>query len=367
MTYGLSINGRFLSQRPTGVQRYAREIVVWLDRLLHESPLPGGLRAKLILPAGAAPDFPLESIAIENTKISGSPLWTQLILPFKSQGVLLSLGNVGPVVRSKQIVCIHDVNTFLVPESYSFAFRAYYSVSLRLLARRSASVTTVSHYSARMLSEYGLRRLEDIAVIPNGHEHVKRWNPERSQFSRLGEPRRPFIFVLGSRAVHKNVEMLFSIARELDAAGIDLWVAGAPGLYFSRIDTSPPPPNVRMLGFISDDDLAALYRQALCFAFPSLTEGFGLPALEAMALGCPVVASNAASLPEVCGDAALFADPRSPRDWLCLFMRLRAEPDLARSLREKGMRQALRFSWKESAQAYLSLIIALLHGKHPHG
>ena len=106
----------------------------------------------------------------------------------------------------------------------------------------------------------------------------------------------------------------------------------------------------------------ALYGHAFCFAFPSLTEGFGLPALEAMALGCPVVASNAASLPEVCGDAALFADPKSPRDWLAQIERLHADPDLARDLRGKGPRQAQRFSWKTSAQAYLDLITALSPG-----
>ncbi len=115
-----------------------------------------------------------------------------------------------------------------------------------------------------------------------------------------------------------------------------------------------------MLGFVTDDDLAALYRNALCFAFPSLTEGFGLPALEAMALGCPVIASNCASMPEVCGSAALYADPKSPRDWLDQIKRLHADQDLAASLRAEGCRQAARFSWTKSAQLYLNLIMSLV-------
>jgi glycosyltransferase involved in cell wall biosynthesis len=154
--------------------------------------------------------------------------------------------------------------------------------------------------------------------------------------------------------------MLFSIADELDALGLDIWVAGASGTYFSAVGQVPAPQNVRMLGFVTDDDLAALYGRALCFAFPSLIEGFGLPVLEAMALGCPVVASDTASLPEVCGEAALFAGPNSPRVWLNHISRLKADPGLGRDLRERGLRQAQRFSWKASAQAYLDLIAPLV-------
>jgi glycosyltransferase involved in cell wall biosynthesis len=147
--------------------------------------------------------------------------------------------------------------------------------------------------------------------------------------------------------------------------GLDIWVAGTSGTYFSAVDSSPAPENVRMLGFVADDDLAALYGQALCFAFPSLTEGFGLPVLEAMALGCPVVASDAASLPELCGEAALLADPKSPRDWLGQIGRLKADPGLAQDLHAKGLRQAQRFSWKAGAKAYLDLIAPLLGRTSP--
>jgi glycosyltransferase involved in cell wall biosynthesis len=159
--------------------------------------------------------------------------------------------------------------------------------------------------------------------------------------------------------------MLFSIGQELDALGLDIWVAGTSGTYFSAVDSRPAPPNLRILGFVTDDDLAALYGRALCFAFPSLTEGFGLPVLEAMALGCPVVASNAASLPEVCGGAAPLADPKSPRDWLGHIGRLKANPSIAQDLRAKGVMQAQCFSWKASAKAYLDLIAPLLGRASP--
>jgi glycosyltransferase involved in cell wall biosynthesis len=353
----MTINGRFVSQRATGVQRYAREIVTELDRLLQESRFKFSVSAKLAMPAGFDLGVPMRAIGCKQIA-GGGPLWDQMVLPFATQGVLLSLCNIGPLSIAKQIVCVHDLNVFMTPESYSRAFRFYYRLMLPLVAKHAARIVTVSQFSARMLAGFGLCKPEKLTVIPNGHEHVRRWRPSLSRYARADANHRPFVFMLGSIAGHKNVGILFAIAEQLDTLGMDIFVAGASGKSFSTLDPGPVPRNVRMLGFVTDDDLAALYQNALCFAFPSLTEGFGLPALEALALGCPVIASNAASLPEVCGDAALYADPASPLDWLCQIKRLRDEPDLAHMLRGNGFRQAKRFSWAKSAELYLELVIS---------
>lgn len=358
----LTINGRFLCQPTTGVQRYAREIVAELDKLFqsngsHRNQWTSSLSAKIVVPANASVPT-LQGLAVQRTG-GGGVLWDQFVLSASTQGVLLSLCNVGPLSASNHIVCIHDLNVLITPESYSRAFRYYYRTMQPLLARTAARVVTVSQFSARMLSDFGICSREKITVIPNGYEHTRRWQPHRSSFAAEEANRRPFVFVLGSRAPHKNVEILFSIAEELDVLGLDILVAGVSGNTFSKLETSFLPPNVRMLGYVTDDDLAALYQNALCFAFPSLTEGFGLPALEALALGCPVVATNAASLPEVCGDAALYADPRSPRAWLEQIKRLHAEPTLAQDLRVKASRQVEQFSWSRSAGLYFDLVTLL--------
>ena len=353
----LTINGGFFNQRVTGVQRYGREIVAELDRLLQDDRLKSSLSAKIIAPAGGELSPVLDVIAFERTARGGGPSWHQCVLPFATQGVLLSLCNMGPLFASNHIVCIHDLNIIITPESYSWAYRTYHRIVGRCLARHAAQVVTVSHFSARMLNDFGFRRIEQIKVIPNGHEHVRRWRPRLSRHSAMDPNRRPFIFVLGSRARHKNVDILFSIAKEIDALGLDILVAGASGKGFSTLEMDSVPANVHLLGFVTDDDLAALYQNAQCFVFPSLTEGFGLPALEALAFGCPVIASNAASLPEVCGDAALYADPKSPRDWLDQIKRLRADPNLSQILRAEGPRRAMCFSWAKSAQLYLDLIM----------
>jgi glycosyltransferase involved in cell wall biosynthesis len=362
----LTINGRFLSQRLTGVQRYAREIVEALDEILQHNKQYSSLEAKIVVPNHPCQDLNLGAINTQITPGSGA-LWDQFVLAHKAEGILLSLCNQGPVFAANHILCIHDLNYLVTPKSYSHAFRAYYRLVQPLLARNAARVVTSSSFSASMLTNRGFCSRDKITVIPNGHEHVRRWQPLRSQFNSANANQRPFVFALGSRARHKNIDVLFSIAKELDLLGLDLLVAGGADRLFSSVPSTEIPHNVRMLGVVTDDDLAALYKTAFCLAFPSFTEGFGLPALEALALGCPVVASNAASLPEVCGDAALFADPTSSHAWLDQIRRLRTEPGLAQSLRARGFKQAERFSWKKSAQLYLQLVEAIAQGMRKSG
>jgi len=351
-----TINGRFLSQTVTGVQRYARQITAHLDDLLSKENSDFRFDAKIVVPPGAGADYRLSSILVEPTRYGRGPLWDQFVLPFHTEGILLNLCNQAPLIVSPQILCIHDVNTLLAPESYSRFFRLYYRQIQPLLARRATRVATVSQFSARMLAKYGFCAFDNIAVIPNGHEHIELWDAGRSAFASRDPHAKPYVFVLGSRARHKNVEMLYAIAQELEALGIEILVAGVGAGKFSDLGDRSVPPNVRHLGFVSDDDLAALYKHALCFAFPSLTEGFGVPALEAMALGCPVIASDIASLHEVCGNAALYADPKSPDQWLKCIQHLGGEPEAAGSLRQRGLVQAKLFSWAKSARAYLDML-----------
>jgi glycosyltransferase involved in cell wall biosynthesis len=355
----LTINGRFLSQRLTGAQRYAHEIVEALDEHLRHDRQYSSIKANLVTPNHSGRELHLGAINTLKTS-GGGPLWDQFVLAYRAKGVLLSLCNMGPVFAANHIICIHDLNYLMTPDSYSHAFRAYYRLMQPLVARNAARVVTSSSFSARMLSNHGFCSLDKITIVPNGHEHVRRWQPLRSQFNSPNAIRRPFVFALGSRARHKNIYILFSIAKELDLLGLDLLVAGGTDRLFSAIPSTDIPPNVRMLGAVTDDDLAALYKAALCLTFPSIVEGFGLPVLEALALGCPVVASNAASIPEVCGDAALFADPTSPRAWLDQIRRLRTEPGLIQSLQARGFKQAERLSWKKAAQLYLRLIETIL-------
>jgi glycosyltransferase involved in cell wall biosynthesis len=349
-----TINGRFLAQNVTGVQRYAREIVSNIDEILAEDK-SSGFKAKIVVPPKAPSDYRPSWISVQSTAAGNGIAWEQFILPFYRSGPLLNLCNQAPLGVINQIVCIHDLNTILAPQSYSRSFRMLYGLTQPVLARRVAKVVTVSRYSAAMLARFGYCAESKVHVIPNGHEHVERWDANASSLA-LAERVRPYVFVLGSQAKHKNVEILSRIAPALDALGIDLLIAGGGAAIFSDARLSSRAPNIVHLGFVSDDDLAALFKHALCFAFPSVTEGFGLPVLEGLALGCPVVASDIPALREVAGDSALYAAPDSPATWLSKISDFKEQSGLRAELREKGLERAKLFSWKKGARAYLDLL-----------
>jgi glycosyltransferase involved in cell wall biosynthesis len=355
-----SVNGRFLTQPVSGVQRYAREIVETLDRLIAQGhPLSRDLTVELLAPSGPVAPIALSSIKLRQTGKRGGHGWEQLVLPVAARGGLLSLGNTGPVAARRHIVCIHDMNTRLCPESYSAQFRALYRVLLPSLGRSAARIATVSHFSADQIAAFGIARRSKMAVIPNGHEHALRWTAQHSMRTELVDGPNT-ILVIGSAAPHKNIQLLLGMADQLAAAGLQLAIVGlADPRIFSAETPRTVAANIRWLGGITDAELAALLDDCLCLAFPSLTEGFGLPVLEAMARGCPVVVSDRASLPEVCGEAALYAAPADPDAWLAQFVALRADAGLRADMIERGRARARRFRWAKSAELYLKLMARL--------
>ena len=305
---------------------------------------------------------PFANIPIRPLPRAPGHFWEQFILPSYIRGGLLSLCNTGPLTVSRQIVCIHDLNSRITPESYGLMFRAVYRVLVPALGRRAAQIVTVSRFSQKTMERFDIKPADEIDVIHDGYEHVLGWNPDHSRLIGMDLPSQ-FVLLVGSKAPHKNVAIIYSIAADLAARDICLVVAGGedPSVY-ARQHSDPPLPNVKHLGRVTDDDLAYLYRHAFCLVFPSRTEGFGLPVLEAMALGCPVISSDAASLPEVCGEAALYASPDDAAAWLVAIGRIASEPLLRERLAAAGPKRAKMFSWREGAKKYLELMIALDHG-----
>ena len=357
---GWAINGRFLTQRVTGVQRYAIEIVTALDTILaQDEDSARRLSMQLIAPPGVPKRPELARIGYYQSSYGGGHSWDQLILPFCAEGRVLSLGNFGPLLGATQIVCIHDANTFIEPDSYSRLFGITYRTLLPWVGRSASRVATVSRFSADALVRYGICSQEKIFIAPNGYEHTLRWDANRAKHPLIQTLKRPYIMLLASPAKHKNLGVILKQAQGLDEAGIDIVLMGANDSIFSADQPAISHANIYHAGYVSDDDLAAFYRNALCLVFPSKTEGFGIPPLEAMARGCPVISSNAASLVEVGGDAVAYVDPEHGEAWREAIIGLALNDGLRSSMIERGRMRASMFSWRESASRYLEEMLRL--------
>ncbi|MCJ2073756.1 glycosyltransferase family 4 protein [Methylobacterium sp. J-030] len=355
-TTGFAVNGRFLTQDLTGVQRYAWNVSRHLNDILSARTLS----APLLAPDRAVDPHLARMPLVQFGRFRGHA-WEQLALPTRWRGDLLNLCNTAPAIKAKQVVCIHDANVFIRPESYSGSFRLYYRLLQTIVARSSARITSVSSASAMQIASHLPLKASQITVLPNGHEHALEWNPHLAQSApaivsdRPGGPERPFVVALGSRAPHKNLRLVMDIAPTLGGAGIDVIVVGGSARIYSD-DALTGAENVLFTGRIDDNDLAFLFERALCLLFPSWTEGFGLPIVEAMAWGCPVISSDRASMPEVCGDAALMAAPDDPNTWIQHIETLRRTGQLRGELIAAGRQRIKQFSWKTTAQAYADLM-----------
>jgi glycosyltransferase involved in cell wall biosynthesis len=359
MTETVFINGRFLGQRTSGVQRYAGETLRALDQLMRERA-PHALSLILLAPPNA-PDPGLTRIEFRRVgKLTGNA-WEQLSLPRAAAGHwLLSFGPTGPLLKRAQLVTIHDAAVYAVPAAYSLAFRAWYKLLLPVLVRRTPRVMTVSEFARGELVRWLGVRPERVDVCGEGWQHVLRSASEPSVLSEHGLITGRYLFAVSNVAPHKNFALLARAAELLGQGGCEIVVAGAsnPRL-FGR--TSPASlRSLRMIGYVDDRKLRALYENAAGFIYPSTYEGFGIPPLEAMALGCPVLASNAAAIPEVCGDGAWYFEPDDAAKLAELMQRLLTRPEQRRELIERGNARLSRFSWTDAARVYLRTLEQLI-------
>lgn len=286
-------------------------------------------------------------------------LWEQLVFPKLAHRMGCELGhhpmNTSParpgVVPS--VVTLHDLNFLLHPEWYHWSFRWAYRWTCLPGLRRAKAVAVISQYVAKQVEKrFGLD-LRHLRVIPNGLVPL----PEVEPIQHVP----PFLFAVGSFQPHKNLRRLLLAHQRLrnEFPDLELRLAGLPEKGFSLgadLRNSLAAPGVVSLGFLEAHSLAAHYRGARVFCFPSLEEGFGLPILEAMSQGVPVVTSRTSCLPEVAGDAACLIDPTSVDDLVrgLRMMLMMSEPERNHWI-QVGRDRAARFSWQRSAQAYLDL------------
>jgi glycosyltransferase involved in cell wall biosynthesis len=267
----------------------------------------------------------------------------------------MNLCNTGPIFRERQLVQIHDAATMATPSNYGQAFRLWYRTMIGQLMQHSRVVTSISSFSADELVKYFGRPRNGIEVIPGSGEHILRHPADEQVLDRLGLEEGRFVLAVGSRARNKNLRATRAAMALLNDTGLDLVAVGPSNQrVFADTDSDGAPPI--FTGYLTDPELRALYQSALCFVFPSLYEGFGLPPLEAMACGCPVIVSDRASLPEVCAGGALYCDPDDPATIAALVRRLLDSETLRNEMIAKGRERTMTFSWASTAAQVASLV-----------
>lgn len=354
--HNVFINARFLTQPVTGVQRYARELVQEMDRCIGRDGGDVTLSLTLLAPKGAE-TLPLNHISLKEIGELQGHAWEQLELPRFTRGnFLLNLCNTAPIGKRWQLVTIHDAGVYRIPHAYSRAFRTLYKILLPTVSRIATKLLTVSEFSKQDLIRY-CHVLEDkVTVTYLGKEHIFSKRADVSIFAKHGIGDKPFLLAVSSMSPNKNFMGIVQALERLEETHFDVVIAGGtnPAVFSQR--TSPLPSSVKHLGYVSEGELRALYEGATGFVHPAFYEGFGLPPLEAMACGCPVIVSGAASLPEVCGDAALYCDPHAPQDIADKIQQLMGDEALRHDLRQRGLERADSFTWEKCAVKTLAVV-----------
>jgi glycosyltransferase involved in cell wall biosynthesis len=346
-----------------GIGRYARELAIALaslnsddtEFLLFHNRIPGSL-----------PE-PLQSLPRFSSRL-GTRAWRLGLLvqsglpgvsrPHPAFDLFHGMDFIGPRLRQPLVITIHDLSTLRFPQHHTPLNRLFLRFALPIMVRRSAAIIAVSHATRQDVVELLHAPPEQVHVIPNGVDH-NRFKPSGGAESLarlhrdLGLPSE-YLLALGTLEPRKNLLTLLRAYAGLGRNVPDLVLAGGEG--WGRNSPIQEAKRLNILdrlhftGFVPNELLPDLYRGAALFVYPSLYEGFGLPVLEAMASGTPVIASNTSSLPELVGDSGLLVPPLDTRALADAIDTVLEDSELAARLARMGRERSLAFSWERTAR-----------------
>lgn len=298
------INGRFLTQKITGVQRYAREIVLELDNLIKKDEI------EIAIPPETMDVPNYKNIKVVKVGIFHNRLWEHISFPLhviKRGGISLNLCNVAPLI-SPGIVCIHDMKIKAHPEFFSKKFLIWYKLLFFNAAKRAKLIITVSEFSKSEIIKYYNIKPEKIIVVPNGWQHFKKINYDEKTLKKYNLLKEDYYFAMSSLEPNKNFKWIADMAN--NNPNEKFVIAGsindkifAEGLGFWC------PDNMKLIGYVSDEEAKTLMRDCKAFLFPSIYEGFGIPPLEAMSAGAKrIIVSDIPVMHEIFGDSVEHID-----------------------------------------------------------
>lgn len=371
------INGRFLQQPVTGVQRYARELLKAWDALLETGEIdPRSVKFQVLVPRGQIVAPNLRHISLRQIGRLRGHLWDQLELPFQARdGLLFSPGNVHPLLSTflgPGVVTVHDLAYRLNPGAYTTAFRFTYGILVPAALRNADAIITVSESEKHnIVARFPMvkDRIHAVHHGAPGAKLVARVETNSHSSVDIGDyssntPER-FVLWVGTLTKRKNPQgAIDAIALVNKEMKLPLVMVGTSYRGFKNASLAVPHDRSELVRFAdyvnAFAEVARFYCRAVCLLIPSYYEGFGLPALEAMAHGCPVVASGIPSLREVCGDAALYCDPNDPSDIARKLRMMAQDSELRGRLRRLGLARAREFSWEKCARQTLAILSGVI-------
>ncbi len=365
----IAINAYFWNQAHTGSGQYLRRLVYHLNRLVSDLEItlvyprpPGSSPAQDVPPSVRVLDTPILAGHV------GKVLFEQIVFPRACRQAGATVAHVpywGPALRSPlpQASTIHDLTPIIVREYRRGGRARLYNALVSAAARGADAVITDSQASKADIVHH--LQIPAERITPIYLAAGPQYTPDAELLLDLAIRRKydlpeSYVLYLGGFDVHKNVSTLllaYTYVAQAMGDAYPLVLAGRQPAadqrqlpdYKDYIERLQLTDWVRWIGFVDEEDKPALYRGAECFVFPSRYEGFGLPPLEAMACGVPVVTTDAASLPEVVGDAAFTVPPDAERDMAGAIIAVLVQEQLAAELKQKGLAQAARFSWENTA------------------
>lgn len=346
----LIVNGRFLSDTGTAVNAVARSLTQALTERARAPDATWTISVAVppaLEDAARSEGWPVLSCG----KRSGI-LWEQLEFPrLARQGILAGFFNTVPLWGRGHVTMLHDAHVFSTPGSYGKATGKWRRFLSSRAGIKGNKVLTISHHSKAELLSWGIGTESGIGVAYNGLGPVGSAHPDRQIFDRLtGLDGAPYCIGLANLMPHKNIPLLLRAFADPAFSDLRLVLVGRADRAAFEAAGHAVPGNVLFPGFVSDGELAALYQSALSVCIPSTEEGFGLPALEGMAMGAPAIVSTGGALPEVVGEAGIVLSPDDPSDWITTIRRLHDDPRDRETWVEAGRKRAAGFTWSAAAR-----------------
>lgn len=292
-------------------------------------------------------------------------LWEQidLVTYLRSVGkpVLLNLANSAPIRHPNNVITIHDLSVFFNPKWFSFLYGSYYKLLTPRIVKTATLVLTVSHAIKKELSEKFSIEPDKVEVIYNAV--ADKFKAIQSQKQKTQEYKGNYILTVSSLDPRKNIKNLIAAFSRSAIENFSFYIIGGESSAFAKTDLQEiiqKDKRIKLLGRVSDEELLELYSNATLFAYTSFYEGFGIPNIEAMAMGTPVLTSDIPAIREVCGDAAWYVNPNDVEDISSGISKLLSSPHLLEELSTKGIKKSKDYSWSSSATQLHNAIIKLI-------